>query len=221
MSGRSLPSDTNSHCQGGLKTNAASDGRARTAGDLFISQPTGVAPNTDYLMRVPLKIRQGGVVIEVADSKQNNVLASSPILHAVNWLDLTPESQPTVLVELPFVSGNANQVKIKLTNEYKSPELAAVAELGPITGFRLGPASQLWSGYPRRAISFLQKFFITALMLPLTLLGVIVVARARRWPACAWAFLAEIEVRFSPKGGCTRGWSAKGELNLGCVSALR
>lgn len=170
---------------GNLQRALTADGRSLgltgSVQDLFRSSAISVKPKTDYLVRVPLKIKEGEVVIEILDTQRNARIASTPILHPINWLDLTPEEQPVVTVELPFVSVDTTSAILKLRNPGRSPNHFAV-ELGTSEAFELGPASQIWTRYPRIVIRFLQKFFITAVILPVTILGVIVLWRQRRWP---------------------------------------
>ncbi len=59
--------------------------------------------------------------------------------------------------------------------------------MGPIELYRLGPASYLWTRYPRMLVKTFQKFFTTGWMLPLALFGVVLLALARRFDALAIA----------------------------------
>jgi hypothetical protein len=53
--------------------------------------------------------------------------------------------------------------------------------VGQIELFELGPASFLWTRYPRFLISSMQRLFITAVMLPLALLGAVILVRRKAW----------------------------------------
>jgi len=169
---------------GNLRLTITDDERAlRIEGagsELFVSGPLPVRPRTDYLIQMPLKIEQGPVGIEVIDAQRNVILASTPILHPVNWLGLTPEQQPTSTIEVPFVSGEATNVKIRLAMKGKA--VPVTFELETVEAFELGAASQTWTRYPRIVIGFLQRFFITALELPFVFLAIILLVRQRRWP---------------------------------------
>ena len=103
-------------------------------------------------------------------------------------MDLEEKDQPERMIDVPFVSGNTSSVQIKLRTA--SGPLAV--EFGPIKAFALGPASQTWTRYPRQLLSLVQKSFITAVMLPFTLIGVIVLARRRRWAALAFLVVVPI-----------------------------
>jgi len=158
--------------------------------NFFSSKPASVIPHTEYLLRVPIRIERGALVLEVLD-RQLNTLARSPVLHPVNWLDLTEKQQPEVIVELPFVSGEATDVEIRVDNGGRLQEQAA-AELGSISAYKLGPASQTWTRYPRVVVRLLQKLFITAIFLPLTLLGAFLLISRRRWPQLAILLIVPI-----------------------------
>lgn len=145
----------------------------------FISSPpVNVERNTDYLLRLPLKIEQGSCVVDVIDAQRNTLLTSTSILHPINWLDLTPEQQPVAMIIKPFVSGDASQVRINLRNGSRKAA-HVVAEVGRVELFALGPAANMWTHYPRLVIRSVQKLFITALLLPLEIIGAILVWRAR------------------------------------------
>jgi hypothetical protein len=49
----------------------------------------------------------------------------------------------------------------------------------------LGPASFVWTRYPRILIRGVQKLFLTVIMLPLALIGVALTAMKRRWSVLA------------------------------------
>jgi len=49
--------------------------------------------------------------------------------------------------------------------------------------YALGPAAHAWTRYPRLVVAGAQKLFITAVMLPLALAGLLVLARDKKWRA--------------------------------------
>ncbi|HEY6120739.1 MAG TPA: glycosyltransferase family 39 protein [Pyrinomonadaceae bacterium] len=153
-----------------------------TSGNTFILGRLPVKPASDYLLQLPLKIEEGQVVIEVIDDAKNITLAWTPILHPVNWLDLKPEEQPTSMVEVPFVSSQAQNVRLELKMTGKAGQEITV-QIGSIRAYELGPATQTWTRYPRMIIHLLQKLFITAVALPCALLGIVLLVRRRRWAA--------------------------------------
>jgi hypothetical protein len=149
-------------------------------GRLILSGPLAVEPDSDYLLRIPLKIEQGNVIFSVMDMDQKTVYAATPVFHA---LEVLPElGQQTHVVEIPFISHKAGSVQLTIENEGRK-QSPTILEIGSVEGFRLGPASFVWTRYPRAIIHVAQKIFITAWMIPLALCGGILLyaAGAGRW----------------------------------------
>jgi hypothetical protein len=132
------------------------------------STPIAVEKHHDYLLRLPLKLEDGRVMVRITDAKQNAVLASTDV--DLNE-GLTSLDQPVSNLALPFVTGNESQVCVSFGNN--APVSArSVAEIGRLELFDLGPSSQAWMRYPRFPIRMLQKFFVTAAVLPCVILGI-------------------------------------------------
>ena len=169
-------------------TNAPADEllRVETEGKslLAVSPPLDVKPHTDYLLRLPLRIEEGSLVVEVTDARSGARLASTPVLHPVNWAELKPGEQPAVLVKRPFVSGDSGLVRLSLRQGGRRPA-RVVADVGRAEAFALGPASLAWTRYPRALVRAAQRLFLTATMLPLFLLGALLLLAARRARALA------------------------------------
>lgn len=145
-------------------------------GDQFISPPIPVQRDTDFVLTLPIRIAQGRVKISVMDEKRRNMYASN-IIETLE--DKTPEEQPLKMIHLPFVNEGADRVRFVLSNE-ATGQVRPVIQIGTIKLFALGPASHLWTHYPRMLIQGAQKLFLTALMLPLAIVGIMLLARARR-----------------------------------------
>ena len=73
-------------------------------------------------------------------------------------------------MQLSFVSSSDEPVRIVFANEASTPA-NPVVKIGEIKLFELGPARFLWTRYPRLPMHLLQKIFITAVMLPLAIIG--------------------------------------------------
>lgn len=177
--------DANAHVE--LSTTAEADALVLTgdrAENLLISPPVGVKKNTDYLLRFPLKVREGSVVIEIIDAHRNSVLASSPVQYPIHYLDFTNDTQPFVSVQRPFTSSDAEAVRLRLRSGDTRPP-RVVLETGRVEAFDLGHAAHTWTRYPRLLLRPVQKLFLTATVLPLAALGLIILARTRRWTALA------------------------------------
>ncbi len=134
----------------------------------IVSTPIAVEQDHDYLLRLPLQLEDGRVMVRVTEAKQNAVLASTDV--DLNE-GLTSLEQPVNNLALPFVSGDESQVCVSLTNN--APVSArSVAVVGRLELFELGPSSQGWMRYLRFPIRNLQKFFVTAAVLPCVILGI-------------------------------------------------
>lgn len=142
----------------------------------FATGPLPVKMHTEYLWRIPLKLEQGRIKVGIENTERNNWEAATIVdtVEGKSALD-----QPIQNVELPFVAGSDQHVRLALANE--GADTPAVVHLGAVNLFQLGPASFLWTRYPRILIHGLQRIFITAVMLPLALCGIALTAMKRRW----------------------------------------
>lgn len=149
-------------------------------GNQIVSPPIPVKTNRDYVFRLPLKLEEGRALLKVTDLdpnvNQHQALAASVIDLAEG---VAPAEQALKRVELPFVTGNRTQVRLVLANNASAP-VRPVARVGQIELYELGASAYQWTRYPRFLIRNLQRFFLTAWMLPLSLFGIIVVVKARR-----------------------------------------
>src|SRR5207248_11490436 len=67
--------------------------------------------------------------------------------------------------------GNHSQVIVSVANN-APPSVPSVAEIGRMELFDLGPSSQEWMRFPRFPIRVLQRFFVTAAVLPFVIFGI-------------------------------------------------
>ena len=146
-------------------------------GDQFMSAPVNVKKNTDYVYTVPIKIEQGRIKLSVRDAKGKTY--SSAIAETLE--NKSAVEQPLNMIQLPFVASNDDRVRLVFSNEASIPP-NPVARVGPTKLFELGPAQFLWTRYPRFLVHVLQKTFLTAVMLPLAIIGLVllIVKRQRR-----------------------------------------
>lgn len=135
----------------------------------ILTVPIPVEKNSDYLFRMPVRLEAGNLVVTV-HSSDGSKLWSSPVLHPLETTASLP--QPTVMVEVPFISRENGNVVLAMTNEGKRPS-RTLAQLGRMELFRLGPSSLVWTKYFRGVIHFAQGFFITAWILPFACLGIL------------------------------------------------
>jgi len=145
-------------------------------GKQFATSPVKVQKHMEYLWRLPIKLEQGRIKVGSESMDQSRWEAAT----IVDTLEgKSPQEQPVQNVELPFVSGSDQPVRLVLANE--GADTPAVIHVGAVKLFHLGPASFLWTRYPRMLIRGVQKLFITAVMLPLALCGIALTALKRRW----------------------------------------
>ncbi|HYG79528.1 MAG TPA: glycosyltransferase family 39 protein, partial [Pyrinomonadaceae bacterium] len=167
---------------------AENDGALRVAGDdspqaaQFVSATINVRPKSDYVLRLPVRAEQGRMVIRVESVDGRATLASAGVPDSLER-DAPKEGSLSVL-QLPFVNASDDQIRVVLANADSGQARAAVL-VGRAELFRLGPASYLWTRYPRTLVKAVQKFFKTAWLLPLALIGIALLALARRGRALA------------------------------------
>jgi len=145
-------------------------------GEQIVTEVIPVRPGKDYAFRLPLKLEEGRVLIKVTSADQSRILASIGIYLVEGVL---PEEQPLKLISLPFVSSNNHAVRLIIANNASAP-VRPIAQLGMIELFDLGPSSYQWLRYLRIPLGLLQKFFLTAWILPLVIIGIVLLVRARQ-----------------------------------------
>ena len=147
-------------------------------GRQFSLTRSNVKPQTDYLLTLPIKIERGRERVSVIDS-DGRVLATTVVETVENK---SPEDQPVTTTQLPFVTSRSDQITLMFSNEASIPPNPLV-KLGTVKLFELGPARFLWTRYPRFLVHGIQKLFLTAVMLPLAIIGLVLLVVKKRWPA--------------------------------------
>jgi hypothetical protein len=145
-------------------------------GDQFLSAPVNVKVNNDYLFLVPVRIDRGRIKVSVKNA--NDKVYSSAIAETLETE--SPAEQPVNQVQLPCVAVFDDPVRLVFSNEASTPP-NPVAQVGPVELFELGPARSLWTRYPRFLVHGLQKIFLTAVILPLSIIGLVLLVIKRRW----------------------------------------
>lgn len=142
-------------------------------GNQLISTPLEIQKDTDYVLTLPAKILRGRMSIAVK---------SADVVHAATIVETeemkTPEDQPERLIQLPFVSRNNERIQVVVGNA-ASKDSNPLMRIGTPKLFNLGTASNTWTRYPRAFIYVIEKLYITAIMLPLAIFGIILLAHAR------------------------------------------
>lgn len=144
-------------------------------GNQLQTLPMAVKQNNDYLLKLPMLVDEGRMTVSVIEARAGRVYASAVVEKAEVR---EGQSQPTNIVELPFVSSDEEAVCLAFNNA-APPSGRSVVHVGMVELFDLGPASFLWTRYPRLLIRGIQRVFITAVMLPLALIGIVILWRRR------------------------------------------
>ena len=155
-----------------VDTEAGHSGALTIAGnnsryDTQASWPLSLQPNSDYLMETVVKVERGRMRISITSGDHKTL--SSVVVDSLEGTE--PENQPYVPFQLGFVSDNG-PTRIIVSNE--ASELPnPVIKMRPLAFYNLGPARFLWTRYPRFMIHGLQKIFLTAVILPLAIIGLL------------------------------------------------
>lgn len=134
-------------------------------GRQFLCGPLTVEPKTDYLIELSTRIDQGRMRVSVEDG--NGRTYTSDILEPLEVKQ--PTGQPVQTIRLPFAS-MAESVQVDFNNE--ASNAPPIVHVAAINLYELGPASFLWTHLPRMVLRAVQRAFVTAVFLPLALIGV-------------------------------------------------
>jgi hypothetical protein len=181
---------------GQIELKVTDDGRALwLAGDdsergkQFVSKPINIKSRSDYLLRLPVRIERGRMVIRVETIDGRATLASANIPDSIERGAAVKDSMS--VIEMPFVSAETEQVRVALLNAQEERG-RTIIRFGGMELFRLGPATYLWTRYPRMLVKSFQKFFKTSWMISLALAGVVLLALARRWRVLSVSFAVPV-----------------------------
>ncbi|HSQ24907.1 MAG TPA: glycosyltransferase family 39 protein, partial [Pyrinomonadaceae bacterium] len=127
----------------------------------------GLHPDSDYLLETAVKVERGRMRISIVSG---NTALSSVVVDAL--AETKPEDQPFVPLQMAFVTDNG-PTRIVVSNE-ASDVPNPLIKIAPVAFDDLGPARFLWTRYPRFVIHGVQKIFLTALILPLAIMGLLI-----------------------------------------------
>ncbi|HEV7373675.1 MAG TPA: glycosyltransferase family 39 protein [Pyrinomonadaceae bacterium] len=147
----------------------------------FVSAPITIEKQTDYVLRLPVRIEQGRMFVSIAGVNTDSQYASA-IIEPQDWK--STDEQAWDVVEIPFVSVNAGQVQVVFANG-GSKDVRPVVQVGQPQLYALGPASFMWTRVPRALVRLTQKLFVTAVMLPLAIIGLLILIIAGKRSAIA------------------------------------
>ena len=142
----------------------------------FSSAEINVKGNTDYLAEVVVKLKKGRISIKIVGAETGKVYSFSTINFEEWESSLEP---PEKIAKIPFTVSRNENVKLSISNEPSNPP-GALVEIGEARLFELGQTAFIWTKPFRFVIGNLQKLFITAIILPLALLGVVILFRQKK-----------------------------------------
>ncbi len=145
---------------------------------LLTTSPLSTKPLHEYVLRIPVTIQEGRVRFRVLAGAGGKALAAQTVDKPEVKVG---QSQPVSNVELPFIS--QSQGEIVVTCEDVAASGRSIVDVAAIELYELRPATTLWTRYPRYIIRGVQTLFITAVMLPLALLGIVILIKRRTWPS--------------------------------------
>ena len=157
-------------------------------GDQFASQLIQVRDQTDYLLEIPVRrgARRAALKVKGADPRITLVWVGLPAPKKNKKLARategdTDEEQPLPVLQVPFASGDLNEVRIVISSDGPAVD-SRLAEVGEARLFELGPTPYGWTRAPRAIIRGLQKNIFQTNRMLLIIIGVValVVARRRR-----------------------------------------
>jgi hypothetical protein len=153
-------------------------GNASPYGDQFAAPIGAVQKDVDYVLIVPIETFSGRMKLSVKGS--NGRVYATAIVEALE--PLAPADQRLQKVALPFVSRENGPLQIVFSNEASNPPNPLLT-MTEIELYDLGPARFLWTRYPRFVVHGIQKIFLTAVMLPLAIIGLLILIFQKQSPA--------------------------------------
>jgi hypothetical protein len=182
-------------------------------GDQFASAPIAVEKNTDYLLRIAVKVERGPIASKITSEDRSLMLASDLLAKKRNKAMRKAEkkakkrakkkalqesaAQQTMgdatapddgndknrlrIIEMPFASGNRDEVRLVISNNGKSSARPAV-EVGEASLLKQGATPQQWTRVVRPLVRGIQKNVFTTLhILPLVAIGILLLAVTQKW----------------------------------------
>lgn len=171
------------------------EGNADKYGPQFLTPQIAVKSANDYVVTVPVCISAGRMRVNIENA--SGKIYSTQIIESLeparalrrclgipsNVVDLPDEgfwvASPDQLLKLPFVAPRTEPVRVVFANETSASPSSVV--IGFIRLYELGPARYVWTRYPRIAINAMQKIFLTAVILPLAIIGLVIIALRKQY----------------------------------------
>jgi Dolichyl-phosphate-mannose-protein mannosyltransferase len=151
----------------------------------FVSAPILVQSDTDYVLALPAKLRQGQAAAKVIGADERVILASAIIRAGEETAGergkrYSSESAENTSTMIPFASGKTGEIRVVVSNNGDA-SVGPIIEIGKADLFEFGPTPSLWTHYPRLIVRGIERnIFKTERLLPLVIAGIALLAFARR-----------------------------------------
>jgi hypothetical protein len=158
--------------------------------DQFESALIPVSRDTDYVLEIPVRLVQGNMALKITSADRRIACALATIADAEAEANGTaPEDTGTgpaaaekmTVLQMPFASAKNTHVRVVLSNNGNANSRPSV-QVGRAQVFEAGPTPYTLTRFPRGIVRTLQRnLFTTSRMLPIVILGIALLALARRW----------------------------------------
>jgi len=164
-------------------------GNEEKYGPQFLAPWMDVKAGVDYVVTVPVWISAGRMRVSIVNVSGANY--SSQVIEplegkheqwrkaqAAQLMELDQDEydptldQPEQMLMLPFAAVRDERVRVVWSNEASNAR--SRADLGFIKLYELGPARYLWTRYPRILVHAIQQLFLTAVILPPAVIGLLI-----------------------------------------------
>ncbi len=143
-----------------------------------------VEPYTTYRLNVPVRTEQGRIILSITDS-DDNVLATTITPDPITAINAPAQAESEVL--MPFDSGQANKVFL-VVNGVGTP----VWRFGTLDMYRVDRTPASFGGPVRRTLYVAQEILGTSWLMPFVLLGIVMLALAKRGRELAWLLVVPL-----------------------------
>jgi hypothetical protein len=126
--------------------------------------PFAASEGKDHVFGIPIRIDRGRMRVSVTAGGERAYVSD-----IIEPTETKSGEQPVRLLQLPFVSIDSS-AEVLFSNEASSER--PTVSIGDIRLQELGAARFYWTRYPRIVLRALQQVFVTAVFLPLALIGV-------------------------------------------------
>jgi len=145
-------------------------------GEQFAAPYFQIEKNKDYLANVRLLIMQGRLSLKIKGENSQKVYASADVVFEESHDNKYHYKD----VRIPFVPNHSESARLIFSNEV-SEYSSSIFDIQKIEIFELGDSSFTGIWAIRWLVWVIQKLFITAIILPLFIFGLVVLGYQKQW----------------------------------------